>query len=58
MAAEALEAATALIEGAGGRVEDVRDGPQASMRISMQSYNHPIDYYQRASDETVFHVEV
>ncbi len=58
MAAEALEAATALIEGAGGRVEDVREGPQASMRISMQSYNHPIDYYQRASAEPVFHVEV
>lgn len=58
MAAEALQAAAVLIEGAGGRVEDVREGPQASMRISMQSYNHPIDYYQRSTSDTVFHVEV
>jgi FAD/FMN-containing dehydrogenase len=58
LAAEALDAAAALIEGAGGRVEAVREGAQASMRISMQSYNHPIDYYQRASSEPVFHVEV
>jgi FAD/FMN-containing dehydrogenase len=58
VSADTLEQATAIIEGAGGRVEDVREGPQASMRISMQSYNHPIDYYQRSTSEPVFHVEV
>jgi FAD/FMN-containing dehydrogenase len=58
LSADTLDEATAMIEGAGGRVEAVREGPQASMRISMQSYNHPIDYYQRASAEPVFHVEV
>jgi FAD/FMN-containing dehydrogenase len=58
LSADTIEQATAVIEGAGGRVEDVREGPQASMRISMQSYNHPIDYYQRSTSEPIFHVEV
>ena len=58
LSADTLSRATAIIEGAGGRVEAVREGPQASMRISMQSYNHPIDYYMRAAEEPVFHVEV
>ena len=51
-------AATALVEAAGGRVEDVREGAQASMKISMMSYNHPIEWLQKAYPDTYFHVEV
>lgn len=50
--------ATALVEGAGGRVEDVREGAQACMRLSMISYNHPIEWLQKAYPNTYFHVEV
>ena len=54
-----LDAATALVEGAGGRVEEVREGPQATVKISMLSYNHPIEWLQKSvPDETWFHVEV
>lgn len=53
-----LEAATRLVVEAGGRVEDVREGPQASMKISMLSYNHPIEWLQKAHPGTYFHVEV
>ncbi|MCS5718950.1 FAD-binding oxidoreductase [Herbiconiux sp. CPCC 205763] len=51
-------AATALVESAGGRVEDVREGPQATVKISMLSYNHPIEWLQKSTPETYFHVEV
>jgi FAD/FMN-containing dehydrogenase len=53
-----VEAATALVESAGGRLEEVREGPQATVKISMLSYNHPIEWLQKSSDETYFHVEV
>jgi FAD/FMN-containing dehydrogenase len=53
-----VEAATALVEGAGGRVEEVREGPQATVKISMLSYNHPIEWLQKSTDEPYFHVEV
>ena len=53
-----LEAATALVEGAGGRVEEVREGAQESMKLSMMSYNHPIEWLQKAYPNTYFHVEV
>jgi FAD/FMN-containing dehydrogenase len=53
-----LEAATALVERAGGRVDDVRDGAQTTMKISMISYNHPIEWLQKAYPDTYFHVEV
>lgn len=53
-----LEEATRLVVEAGGRVEDVREGPQASMKISMLSYNHPIEWLQKAHPGTYFHVEV
>lgn len=53
-----VEAATALVEAAGGRVEDVRDGAQTTMKISMISYNHPIEWLQKAYPDTYFHVEV
>jgi len=53
-----LDAATALVESAGGRVELVREGAQAMLRISRLSYNHPIEWLQKAYPGTYFHVEV
>ncbi len=53
-----VEGATRLVEAAGGRVEAVREGAQASMKISMMSYNHPIEFLQKAYPDTYFHVEV
>lgn len=53
-----VEEATRLVEAAGGRVEDVREGAQTSMKISMISYNHPIEWLQKAHPGTYFHVEV
>jgi FAD/FMN-containing dehydrogenase len=54
----ALDAAIALIEGAGGRIEDIREGPQTSVKISMLSYNHPIEWLQKSAPGVYFHVEV
>jgi FAD/FMN-containing dehydrogenase len=56
--AASVAEATRLVEAAGGRVEDVREGAQASMKISMMSYNHPIEFLQKAYPDTYFHVEV
>jgi FAD/FMN-containing dehydrogenase len=56
--AASVEPATALVVNAGGRVEDVREGAQTSMKISMMSYNHPIEWLQKAYPNTYFHVEV
>ncbi|MEO5900601.1 MAG: FAD-binding oxidoreductase [Ilumatobacteraceae bacterium] len=56
--AAAVGAARALVEGAGGRIEDVREGLGATLRISMMSYNHPIEWLQKAYPDTYFHVEV
>jgi FAD/FMN-containing dehydrogenase len=56
--ADTLDAARKLVEDAGGRVEDVRDGAPASMKLSMISYNHPIEWLQKAYPGTYFHVEV
>ncbi|SEO47943.1 FAD-binding oxidoreductase [Trujillonella endophytica] len=53
-----VAAATALIEGAGGRVEDVRTGPQVVLSLSMLSYNHPIEWLQKSQPGVWFHVEV
>jgi hypothetical protein len=53
-----VAAATALVEGAGGRVEDVREGPQVALSISMLSYNHPIEWLQKSAPGVWFHVEV
>ena len=53
-----LDAARALVEAAGGRVDAVREGAQTSMKISMMSYNHPIEWLQKAYPNTYFHVEV
>lgn len=56
--AATIDAATALVEAAGGRVEDVREGAQACIKLSMTSYNHPIEWLQKAYPDTYFHVEV
>ena len=53
-----VEAARALVLSAGGVVEDVREGPQASVRLSTLSYNHPIEWLQKTSPGTYFHLEV
>jgi FAD/FMN-containing dehydrogenase len=54
----ALDAAIALIESGGGRIEDVREGPQTSVKISMLSYNHPIEWLQKSAPGVYFHLEV
>lgn len=54
----AIDAATALIEAAGGRIEEIRDGAQTGVRISMLSYNHPIEWLQKSAPGIYFHVEV
>ncbi len=56
--ADSVAAATALVEAAGGRVDDVREGAQACIKLSMTSYNHPIEWLQKAYPNTYFHVEV
>jgi FAD/FMN-containing dehydrogenase len=53
-----VEEATRLVLAAGGRVDDVREGAQTSMKISMMSYNHPIEWLQKSYPGTYFHVEV
>jgi hypothetical protein len=50
--------ATAIIEGAGGRIEDLREGPGVSSAISVLSYNHPIEWLQKSEPGVYFHVEV
>jgi FAD/FMN-containing dehydrogenase len=54
----AVPEATRLVESAGGRVEDVREGAQQTVKLSMISYNHPIEWLQKAYPNTYFHVEV
>ncbi|MFV0287739.1 MAG: FAD-binding oxidoreductase [Demequina sp.] len=50
--------ATALIEAAGGTVDRVLEGAQHTVKLSMNSYNHPIEWLQKSSAEPYFHVEV
>ncbi|MBA8817490.1 FAD/FMN-containing dehydrogenase [Microbacterium halimionae] len=50
--------ASAIIEGAGGRIEDVREGPSVSAALSVLSYNHPIEWLQKSEPGVYFHVEV
>ena len=54
----ALDAATTLVVNAGGVVEDLRDGPQASLKLSVLSYNHPIEWLQKSDPGTYVHLEV
>lgn len=56
--AASIEAATAIVEHAGGRVDRVESGSQLCMKISMVSYNHPIEWLQKSYPNTYFHVEV
>lgn len=56
--ARILEEAIAVIEQAGGRIEDVREGPGVSAAISVLSYNHPIEWLQKSEPGVYFHVEV
>ncbi len=55
---DAVAAATGLVEGAGGRVEELREGPQASARLSTLSYNHPIEWLQKSRPGFYYHLEV
>ncbi|WP_028049052.1 FAD-binding oxidoreductase [Cellulomonas sp. URHD0024] len=54
----AVEAATTLVLEAGGTVEDLRDGPQASLKLSVLSYNHPVEWLQTSDPGTYVHLEV
>ncbi|MEU5264636.1 FAD-binding oxidoreductase [Amycolatopsis sp. NPDC021455] len=57
--AAALDEAAALISAAGGSVEDVREGAQQTVKVSMLSYNHPIWWLKKNSPgKEYFHVEV
>ena len=56
--AASVAEASRLVEAAGGRVEAVLEGAQATMKISMMSYNHPIEWLQKSYPDTYFHVEV
>ena len=56
--AASIDDATALVLAAGGRVEDCREGTQTSLKLSRMSYNHPIEWLQRAYPGKYFHVEV
>ncbi len=56
--AASVAEATSLVEAAGGRVEEVLEGAQATMKISMMSYNHPIEWLQKSYPDTYFHIEV
>lgn len=53
-----VDEATDIITAAGGRIEDVREGPQVSTAISVLSYNHPIEWLQKSEPGVYFHVEV
>jgi FAD/FMN-containing dehydrogenase len=56
--ADTVTAATAAVIAAGGRVDDVRAGTQTSIKISMMSYNHPVEWLQKSEPGRYFHVEV
>ncbi|MCK9916923.1 MULTISPECIES: FAD-binding oxidoreductase [Microbacterium] len=53
-----IEEATRLVEAAGGTVEAVREGINHTMKVSMTSYNHAIEWLQKSYPNTWFHVEV
>jgi FAD/FMN-containing dehydrogenase len=56
--AGSLDDARRLVADVGGRVEDVRSGLGTTLRLSMMSYNHPIEWLQKAFPGTYFHLEV
>ncbi|MET3804341.1 FAD/FMN-containing dehydrogenase [Nakamurella sp. UYEF19] len=55
---DAVDAASALIESHGGRVEVVRPGFRGSVKLSMLSYNHPTYHLQKSDPDRYFHLEV
>ncbi|MGY1839950.1 MULTISPECIES: FAD-binding oxidoreductase [unclassified Modestobacter] len=56
--ARTVARASAVVEAGGGRVEDVREGAQTALTLSMLSYNHPIEWLQKSAPGVYFHVEV
>lgn len=56
--ASLVATASSMIEDAGGRIEDVREGPMVSASLSVLSYNHPIEWLQKSEPGVYFHVEV
>ncbi|MEV8267671.1 FAD-binding oxidoreductase [Microbacterium sp. NPDC076911] len=50
--------ASAIIEAAGGRIEEVHEGAGVSAALSVLSYNHPIEWLQKSEPGVYFHVEV
>lgn len=52
-----LQEVEALVAAAGGYIEEVREGLQAVMAISLLSYNHPLWHMIRATGGEYFHVE-
>jgi FAD/FMN-containing dehydrogenase len=55
---ESLDRATELVLAAGGRVETIREGAQTILKLSMMSYNHPVEWLQKSQPGKYFHVEV
>ncbi|MBP2437288.1 FAD-binding oxidoreductase [Microbacterium amylolyticum] len=55
---DTLETARTMIEQAGGRIEDIRRGSQAVAKMSMLSYNHPIEWLQKSRPGFYYHLEV
>lgn len=53
-----LPRAREIIAGAGGHLTAVREEPAETFKMSMISYNHPIQWLQKAHPDTYFHVEV
>lgn len=54
----ALARATTIIEGAGGTLTAVRGDLDDTVRVSMISYNHAIEWLQKSAPGRYFHVEV
>jgi len=53
-----IAAVEAIVVAGGGRIDDVREGASATMKISTLSYNHPIEWLQKAHPGRYFHLEV
>jgi FAD/FMN-containing dehydrogenase len=53
-----IDEISALVTAAGGTVETIRPGLQNTMKLSMMSYNHPIEWLQKAYPGVYFHIEV
>jgi FAD/FMN-containing dehydrogenase len=56
--ASTIPAAVEAVQAAGGQVEDVREGVQVPLSLSVLSYNHPIEWLQKSAPGVYFHLEV